>query len=60
MPPQATAATPSPYMTKRKVAEYLRRSERSIDRLKLKRIKAGNRVLYHRETIDAAMKAIEG
>lgn len=57
MPPQATAD--SPYMTKREVAAYLRRSERSIDRMDLKRIKAGNRVLYHRETVDAAMKALE-
>lgn len=58
MPPQATVAA-SPYMTKREVAAYLRRSERSIDRLNLKRIKAGNRVLYHRDSVDAAMKAIE-
>lgn len=57
MPPQATVA--SPYMTKREVAAYLRRSERSIDRMNLKRIKAGNRVLYHRDSVDAAMKALE-
>lgn len=58
MPPQATAPA-SPYMTKRETAAYLRRSERSVDRLPLKRIKLGGKVLFDRASVDAAMKAIE-
>lgn len=59
MPPQVPNAPASPYLTKRETAAYLRRSERSIDRLPLKRIKLGGRVLFDRASVDAALKAIE-
>lgn len=52
----------SPYLTKREAAEYLRRSIRSLDRLNLPHIKSartGGKVLYRRDALDAAMRALE-
>ena len=59
MSPQATATPASPYLTKREAAAYLRRSVRSIDRMHLPRIKEGGIVLFHRQSLDEAMKAKE-
>ena len=61
MSPATNNAAPPPqqYLTKAEAAEHIRCSVRTIDRMKLPRIKRGGRILFSRASLDAAMLALE-
>lgn len=54
-----TAPAAKTYLTKDEAAEHIRCSVRTLDRMKLPRIKRGGRILYSRASLDAAMLALE-
>lgn len=53
------AVPPQQYLTKSEAAQHIRCSVRTIDRMKLPRIKRGGRILFSRASLDAAMLALE-
>lgn len=53
------AAPARTYLTKDEAADHIRCSVRTLDRMKIPRIKRGGRILYSRASLDAAMLALE-
>jgi hypothetical protein len=53
------ATPPQQYLTKDEAAKHIRCSVRTLDRMKLPRIRRGGRILFSRASLDAAMLALE-